>query len=182
MIREYRECDNLKWTRCRVLSFLDSAYYDNVLREKEKYENPALELVVEEGDQIIGFIDLEYDEEDKGVIWNIGVMPEHRKKGLATKLLEEAVRQAKAKGVKRIEAWTRDDEWVCRWYEKQGFVKKESYLQVFSSGNEGIGAFNTEIDKMYVCDVYGEYVGEKTEEIKKRFKRVHECSRFELEI
>ncbi|WP_207670529.1 hypothetical protein [Haloimpatiens lingqiaonensis] len=42
IIREYRDNDNLAWVRCRVLSFLDSAYFDNVLREKEHYQNPSI--------------------------------------------------------------------------------------------------------------------------------------------
>ncbi len=41
-IRKYREADNLEWVKCRVLSFLDSAYYDNVLQEKENMKIPQL--------------------------------------------------------------------------------------------------------------------------------------------
>ncbi|CDQ40019.1 hypothetical protein BN990_02337 [Virgibacillus salexigens] len=44
-IRKYSVDDELGWVRCRVLSFLDTAYYDNVFSEKEKYENPSIELV-----------------------------------------------------------------------------------------------------------------------------------------
>lgn len=33
---------------------LDTAYYDNVLKEKEKYNNPAIELVAVEDSQIVG--------------------------------------------------------------------------------------------------------------------------------
>lgn len=45
IIREYGPEDELGWVRCRVLSFLNTAYFDNVLKEKEKYINPAIELV-----------------------------------------------------------------------------------------------------------------------------------------
>ncbi|GFN34437.1 hypothetical protein [Tepidimicrobium xylanilyticum] len=45
IIKEYRDSDNLDWVRCEVLSFLDTAYFDNVLRKKEKYNNPSIELV-----------------------------------------------------------------------------------------------------------------------------------------
>lgn len=31
IIREYKKEDEKGWVRCRVLSFLDSAYYDNIL-------------------------------------------------------------------------------------------------------------------------------------------------------
>lgn len=33
--------------RCRILVFLQSAYYDDVLREKDHYRNPVIELVAE---------------------------------------------------------------------------------------------------------------------------------------
>ncbi|WP_250130156.1 hypothetical protein [Jeotgalicoccus sp. WY2] len=33
-IRNYEEKDEKGWVRCRVLSFLDTAYYDDVHREK----------------------------------------------------------------------------------------------------------------------------------------------------
>ncbi|EJQ44467.1 hypothetical protein IEE_02657 [Bacillus cereus BAG5X1-1] len=42
-IRASKKEDEIGWVRCRSLSFLDTAYYDNVLRGKEKYENPANE-------------------------------------------------------------------------------------------------------------------------------------------
>ncbi|WP_346887433.1 hypothetical protein [Clostridium sp. UBA1056] len=66
-VREYKDTDNLQWVRCRVLSFLDSAYFDNVLREKEHYENPSIELGAEVDDKIIGLIDIEYETE-KGTV------------------------------------------------------------------------------------------------------------------
>ena len=40
--------------RCRVLSFLGSAFWDAVEREKERYEHPAIELVAEEDGEIVG--------------------------------------------------------------------------------------------------------------------------------
>lgn len=42
LVREYRPDDERQWLRCRVLAFLDTAYYDNVLREKERYRNPSM--------------------------------------------------------------------------------------------------------------------------------------------
>jgi hypothetical protein len=67
IIRRYETKDETGWLRCRVLSFLDTAYFDNVLREKEKYENPSLELVAEENNQIVGLIDVEYETEPKTI-------------------------------------------------------------------------------------------------------------------
>src|SRR5690625_7556155 len=88
IIRHYRKGDEVGWVRCRVLSFLDTAYFDNVLKEKEKYANPAIELVAEEEGQIIGILDVEYEEKERsvcsrgtglgGMIWHIAVHPDVR--------------------------------------------------------------------------------------------------------
>lgn len=56
IIREYESKDEQGWVRCRVLAFLDSAYYDNVLREKEHYEHPAIELVAVIDQQLVGSV------------------------------------------------------------------------------------------------------------------------------
>ena len=47
-VRSYEPADEVGWVRCRVLSFLDSAFYDAVEREKERYEHAAIELVAED--------------------------------------------------------------------------------------------------------------------------------------
>lgn len=47
VIREYTKKDELEWLRCRVLSFLDCSYYNDVLTQRETYENDAICLVAE---------------------------------------------------------------------------------------------------------------------------------------
>jgi hypothetical protein len=47
LIRNYKKEDEQGWLRCRVLAFLNTAYYDNVLNKKEVYERPSIELVVD---------------------------------------------------------------------------------------------------------------------------------------
>jgi hypothetical protein len=58
-VRPYEPADEVGWVRCRVLSFLDSAFCDAVEREKEHYENPSIELVADESGEIVGLLDLE---------------------------------------------------------------------------------------------------------------------------
>ena len=192
ILREYNDADNFQWVRCRVLSFLDSVYFDNVLREKEHYENPSIELVVEVDNTIVGLIDIEYETEKGkvcynanelgGVIWHIAVLPEYRRLGIATLLLNEAVNRLKNKGIKKLEAWTRDDKWVNDWYKNRGFNWKESYLHVYTAGNECSEITESKIKKLSICNCFAHYVGEEKEKIKNRFKRVHECNLYELVI
>ncbi|MED1117026.1 GNAT family N-acetyltransferase, partial [Bacillus paramycoides] len=147
-IRAYKKDDEIGWVRCRALSFLDTAYYDNVFREKEKYENPAIELVAVHEDQIVGLIDIEYELEERtvcsrgtglgGMIWHIAVHPDFRRMRIGNQLLYEAEKLAKELKLNRLEAWTRDDLWVQQWYEKNEFVNVDSYLHVYSDQTDEI--------------------------------------------
>lgn len=191
-IRKYNPTDEQGWVRCRVISFLDSAYFDDVHRTKEKYENPAIELVAEIDGKIVGLLDLEYETEIgdvgyksdclTGVIWHLAVLPEYRRQGIAAQLLQEALKQAKQKGITLIQAWTRDDQFVLDWYKQNGFEKRESYYHVFAEGKECNIFGKTEISKLYSCSVYGQYTGDDIEMIKSNFSRVHECSLLEYRI
>lgn len=106
-IRAYRPEDEIGWVRCRVLAFLDSAYYDNVLTAKEHYENQAIELIAIMDQTVVGLIDVEYENEERsicfqgsglgGMIWHIAVHPDYRRQGIARALLTEAERIARKK-------------------------------------------------------------------------------------
>ena len=190
IIRKYEDKDNLGWVRCRVLSFLDSAYFDNVLREKEHYNNPSIELVAELEGKIVGLIDVEYeiergkvcyyDNELGGVIWHLAVLPEYRNLGISTSLLNKAIEVLKNKEVERLEAWTRDDKWVNDWYENRGFKLKEQYLHIYTEGKECGEITDSKINKLFICSCFAHYVGEDKEETKERFTRTHECNLYEL--
>lgn len=193
IIREYESKDEQGWVRCRVLAFLDSAYYDNVLREKEHYEHPAIELVAVIDQQLVGLIDVEYETEHGsvcskrpglgGMIWHVAVHPDYRKRGIAAALLQAAEKLAKQEGIVRFEAWTRDDEWVNQWYEKQGFEWRESYLQVFMEGaKETDSVLQSHNSELIPVLAFAHYLGQEKEEIKRKFKRVHECNLYERKL
>jgi len=141
-IIEYVNSYEQSWLRCRVLSFLDSAYFDDIHINKEQYNNPSIALIAVSNENVIGFIDIEYELEANtvcsksiklekhlaGMIWHLGVHPDFRKRGIAKRLLEKAVELSKMNGLKRLEAWTRDDEFVNGWYKKNGFEMIEQYV------------------------------------------------------
>ncbi|MEQ2527306.1 GNAT family N-acetyltransferase [Bacillaceae bacterium CLA-AA-H227] len=192
-IRAYQENDEISWVRCRVLSFLDTAYFDNVLKEKEKYNNPAIELVAIEDEQVVGLLDVEYELEERtvcsggeglgGMIWHIAVHPDYRRRGIAGQLLYEAEKIAKEKSLNRLEAWTRDDNWVNQWYQKNGFQNVESYLHVYLEGRDEMkDVLKSEIPGLYPVHAFAHYVGEEKDTIRKRFKRVHECICYEKKL
>ena len=104
------------------LAFLDTAYFDDVCREKEQYGSRAIELVAEVRDIIVGLIDVECERKPgtvcskregvatrwpAGMIWHLAVHPDYRRHGIGSALLAAATERAQEWGVKRFEAWTR---------------------------------------------------------------------------
>jgi ribosomal protein S18 acetylase RimI-like enzyme len=183
-IRQYNQSDEKGWVRCRALSFLETAYFDNVLREKEHYENPSIELVAVSEGKIVGILDAEYDttenrvctgKKEKGaMIWHIAVHPDFQRKTIGEKLLKELEKIAPQKQVMYLEAWTRDDQWVRAWYEKNHFKLVSSYLHIFMEGNE-LPKIEGNKSEMQLVQGWAHYTGENKEAVKEKFKRVHEC-------
>ena len=152
-IRTYQQEDERGWLHCRVLSFLDTAYYDIVLNQKETYRNPAIELVAIEDDKVIGLLDIECEEKPMtlctadqtlgGMITHLAVHPDYL--------------------------------WVHEWYLHQQFEKLGTYLHVYIEGSDGIAS---KVDGLIPVQTFCQYVGKDSEKIKKKYKRVHECTGF----
>lgn len=196
VFRAYTEQDETGWIRCRLLSFLDCTYFDDVKKEKDRYENPSISLVAEEKGVITGFIEAEYELEEgevcylkggKGaVIWNLGVLPEYRKEGIASKLFEILLERLKEKGIKRIELWTQDDEAANSWYQKKGFVQREAYLNAFVRGSLKDEAVRRLVSPEGIGEIYGvrnfnfEAPVTRKEELLSICYRLHEVRLYEL--
>ncbi|MEM8809229.1 MAG: N-acetyltransferase [Cyanobacteria bacterium P01_G01_bin.38] len=193
-IRPYTPADKTQWVRCRVLAFLDSAYFDDVHRTKDRYSNPAIELVAIAPDgALVGFIDIECEETPGsvcsarpglgGMIWNIGVHPDHQRRGIAQALLDSAIATAKQHSLVRLEAWTRDDFHVVAWYRAQGFHQIERYLHVYLTGPEAPANFTSLNPNLTPTQVFAHCTQpEAFAEVRRQFQRVHECQLFELSL
>ena len=57
-IRDYTPTDEQSWLRCRVLSFLNTPYFDDVLTSKTPIAAPGFDLVaLDAGGTVVGIID-----------------------------------------------------------------------------------------------------------------------------
>lgn len=195
-IREYKDTDKNSWIRCRVVSFMDSSYYDDVQNFREKYQNPSVKLVAVDNNSVVGFLDVEYENEPGdvcyfkgqkgGVIWHLGALPEFRNQKIATMLWNKAKEMLINEGVKRIEVWTQDDEPATKWYVKQGFQMKEAYLNAFVRGNEKTPIIQKYINFNSIGEIYGirslnfEAPIERKSELEKVCYRLYEVRVYEV--
>lgn len=197
-IREYKNEDKNSWIRCRVISFMDSSYYDDIQNFRAEYDNPSIELVAANNDDIVGFLDVEYENkpgdvcyfkgEKGGVIWNLGVLPEFRKQKIATKLWDKAKEIFINRGIRRIEVWTQDDVAATKWYLKQGFEMKEAYLNAFIKGTKKSPILQKYINFNSIGEIYGirsfnfEAPIERKKELEKICYRLHEVRIYEMHL
>ena len=190
-VRPYVEDDETGWVRCRVLSFLESSYFDDVYQEKETFANPAIELVVEHEGQIVGLIDVELDTEDRqictgddagGMIWHLAVHPDIQRRGIAATLFEVATRRARDAGAVYFEAWTRDDDAAGSWYSTRGFERRDSYLHVYLTREDANQVIECPIPDLSINTAFAQYVGADESHIRATFDRVHDCQQFVCEF
>jgi GNAT superfamily N-acetyltransferase len=193
-IRSFRPGDETGWVRCRALAFLDTAYFDDVHREKERYEGRAIELVAEADRQVVGLIDVECEEAPgaicsmpsdpahagpAGMIWSLAVHPDYRRRGIGRGLLEEATRRAREWRIRRFEAWTRDDRFVNDWYRAQGFLQVQAYWHIFMGSRDELAAFRPQVRGLRPVSVFAHYLGDD-EGVYGRFERAHRSNRYDL--
>ena len=183
-IRDYYTDDEPGWLTCRLQAFLDTAYFDDVRRQKESYSSASIELVAVCNDTVMGLLDIERmttDTQVFGMIWHVATHPSYRRRGIAKDLLHEAAARAREMGMLRLEAWTRDDDFVNDWYQQMGFKKICAYYHIFPTAEEikRTGIITSTVKGVHPATSYIQYVGQD-KELLRQFKRVHECRRYDL--
>ena len=175
-IRAYKTSDEAGWLRCRLLSFFDTAYFDDVKTTKTTLDGPGVELVAIEDGIVVGLIDLEIDD-SLATIDTIAVHPDYSRRGIATALLTSAV-AALPNSVTDLDAWTRDDEPALGWYRSQGMVEEAHYLHVYKQLNEPADGFDTPDGLSTPVTAFMHAPLAREAELRERFSRVVVCQRF----
>jgi ribosomal protein S18 acetylase RimI-like enzyme len=115
------------------------------------------------------------------MIWHLAVHPDHQRTGIGAALLRDAEHRARARGIERFEAWTRDDAGTRAWYEATGFDLVDSYLNVYIELDEGLrDLFPVTSDGIRPVKMFAHYVGDDRDAMRERFARVHENVLYEL--
>ncbi|MGZ3146756.1 GNAT family N-acetyltransferase [Lentzea chajnantorensis] len=171
-VRDYEPADEASWLRCRVLGLLDTSYYDDVWPARRRAD---LELVVCSDNVVIGALDVSVQGAE-ATIDLVVVHPDHRGCGIATALLDEAVRRLVRCGATEVDAWTRSDEPALRWFARNGFTETSRYLHVHASADE-VGTVVTARHGLVPAGAFLHARIEREAELRQRFERVHVCRR-----
>ena len=100
---------------------------DNVIISLWKYDSVVYETAYQ-----VGVVELAVykrgEHQGEALVWNLYVDEEHRRKGLARKLMDEAHKTAKHLGAKVTALeWSLKESpyWVIEWYCRLGYDEKE---------------------------------------------------------
>lgn len=164
-----------------MLAFLRSHYYDDVLIEKPRIDG-GVELVAVDGDAVVGLIDVSVNG-PAATIESIAVHPDHCREGIGTALLEGALAQLADRGVRKIDAWTREDEAANGWYRRCGFQESERYLHVYARSDDEISRAVTAEAGLVGVHAFLHMVDMGREaEIRDAFGRVYVCRCYERAV
>ncbi|MFD5124136.1 GNAT family N-acetyltransferase [Streptomyces sp. NPDC058385] len=186
IIRDYTPADEASWLRCRVLSFLNTPYFDDVLQTKPEIPAPGFELVAtDDSGTVLGAMDVMVDG-GLATIDTVAVHPDHQHQGHGRALLAEAQARARALGLDTLDAWTRDLPETLRWYRAMGFIESDHYLHVYANyytepgePDRAIGSRRPGLKPMAA------FLHARLEEehrLRSEFARIHVCRRFALTL
>lgn len=102
-------------------TIMDSFRVGNSLGEKGiKYLDYSGEFFIEKEDKVVGIFGADFWEKEIGGIHFMGILPEHRRKGLYRAMLYYAVKYLERKGAKKIRM-TRIAPFVLHIFKEQGW-------------------------------------------------------------
>lgn len=178
VIRAYQPVDEVRWARCRVVSFLDTCYFDAVEARKPAVEaDSVIDLVAVDDNQIVGILDVTVRGQ-LATIETVCVHPDYRRYGIAARLLREVVKRLDGGPARILDAWTREDPEALAWYSANGFVEEYTYLHAYS----GYGPANAlrmvePREPFRPMIVFAHAQREHEQQVRAEFERVYVCRR-----
>ncbi len=180
VVRPYQPSDERGWLVCRLLSFFDTCYYDDVHTSRTAFDLPSIQLVAELEGQIVGLLDVEIDG-TAATIDSIAVHPDHQRGGIASTLLTAALQELPS-SVLTLDAWTREDPSALGWYRRRGFGERYRYLHVYKNGDGSTAGFTAPQPLTVVVHAFCHAQIQDEAELRSKFDRVYVCTQFLHEV
>ncbi|WP_163542508.1 GNAT family N-acetyltransferase [Occultella kanbiaonis] len=177
-IRDYRSDDAASWLRCRLLSFFETEYYDDVYTQRPTYELPSVQLVADHGGTVVGLLDATVDGVE-ATIESVAVHPDHARTGIASRLLDAAL--PRLAGAHTLDAWTRGNEAANGWYLARGFRENHRYLHVYADSgvtDAELEGFTSPGPLSAPLFAFAHARIDDEDEMRRRYRRVHVCRQY----
>jgi nitroreductase/GNAT superfamily N-acetyltransferase len=146
--------------------------------QKPKYSGKHLELVAKLNGRIVGFMFTEIEEKPGeigllkkskcGFVWELGVLEEHRSKGIAKKLIEYTKLWLKENNIYRMEFWSQEKH-AQKYYENLGMEEIERHWQFYTKLNKDIVS-DLSKDTLGLYYAYASCKESKLEEVMKKYE------------
>ncbi len=176
-VREYLPSDEPSWLQCRLLSFFQTNYYDDVKTRKTELNPGSVELVaVDVEGRVVGLLDVEIDGVN-ATIDSIAVDPNQQRYGIATAMLTLALSRLPS-GATTIDAWTREDQSANAWYQSQGFVEHFRYLHVYREDSDPALGWATPEGMSVPVTAFAHAKIEYEEAFRRDYRRVYVCRQY----
>jgi len=173
-IRPYEPRDEAEWLQCRLLSFFDTDYYDDVKIAKTPLPSGSIQLVAEQEGRVVGLIDVELGV-DLATIDSIAVLPDAWRHGIGRALLDRAIGLLPGH-VRLLDAWTRESPAANAWYRHSGFVEEQVYLHVFRGEGDPEFAGPAGLSSPVIAFMHAPL--ELEVELRATYARVYRCRRY----
>lgn len=183
-MRDYVSSDEDAWSRCRVLAFLSTSYFDAVERRRAPHPPPGFGLVASRSGSLVGLVDVTVEGE-VATIDTLAVHPDCQREGIGTRLLALVRDRAGDAGALVLEAWTRDDEQALSWYRSRGFRESDHYLHVYANhytDPDEPARVVTARPGFSPIIVFSHAPLAHEDAARRDFARVHVCRRFSLQL
>lgn len=129
-IREYQPEDEQEWMRVHALIMSISHAWNYTIQERPLYEGyESTKLVAVADGTIVGLTDTQYEnhpgelcflkDSRGGYVLEFGRLPEYAGRRIGKMLMDATVKDAREKGVRRLEYWTQDRK-AQRYYARLG--------------------------------------------------------------
>jgi len=120
-IRNYNDADFPQLERLLKITKIYYAPLDKRYILKKKIEHdPESIIIAEDGENIIGTVFIIYDPWNS-FVYHLAVHPDHRGRGLANKLMDEAEGRLKARGMNRPTLFVEEENPSVEFYKKRGW-------------------------------------------------------------
>lgn len=80
-------------------------------------------IIVLDGGNALGRLEIENPSDKKGIISGISVIQSQRRKGLGDQVLKACEEKAKELGLKLLSVYVENNSWVSDWYTRCGYDK-----------------------------------------------------------